>query len=373
MSKTKLSIILILIIIPISIVAFLIFQFISSSDSDTKPKEAQKEESKEDSKEESKANLTAIKIIDKAIVNATIDNKNSLKYYSLDKGQTFSAPASGGESTMLDETVLTGLASVEWASTAPYVLTKIQNRVYSYNYAEKKSYAFPIDVTSAQFLSDNRVFYTFQNTDGTVDLSVSKADGTDWKKVITLSSGAVFLQNIPLKNSISQSLVPSSYRASALRIINVETGQATSVLDEKNGLNIAWSPNGELGIISYTTERGGGQLALSIVDKSGFEVSKIPDIGTIAEKIVWSSDSKTAYFTKPEVANTKILPDDYYTSNLGEFNESLYKIDIATATTTLLSSNIGSVDSRDLFLNSAGTELFFINRRDNNLYKTPLR
>lgn len=366
MSKTKLLIITFATIIPLGIIGFLIVRYTN------KPIEKTEETTKKETADK-KPSLSATKLVNTPIVNATIDNKNSIKYYSLDKGQAFSAPASGGESTMLDETVLTGLASVEWAPTAPYVLTKIQNRVYSYNYAEKKSYAFPIDVTSAQFLSDNRVFYTFQNTDGTVDLSVSKADGTDWKKVITLSSGAVFLQNIPLKNSISQSLVPSSYRASALRIINVETGQATSVLDEKNGLNIAWSPNGELGIISYTTERGGGQLALSIVDKSGFEVSKIPDIGTIAEKIVWSSDSKTAYFTKPEVANTKILPDDYYTASLGEFNESLYKIDIATATVTLLSSNIGNVDSRDLFLNSAGTELFFINRRDNSLYKVPLR
>lgn len=368
MSKTKLSIILILIIVPISIVGFLIYQYTSRPEPDTKPKE-----SKEESKEEVKSNLTAIKLIEKPIVNATIDNKNNIKYYSLDKGQTFTAPASGGESTMLDETVLAGLASVEWAPTAPYVLTKIQNRIYSYNYTDKKSYAFPIDVNSAQFLSNNKVFYTFQNKDGTVDLSISNSDGTNWKKVITLSSGAVFLQSIPLKNSISQTLVPSSYRASSLRIINVDTGQASSVLDEKSGLNISWAPNGEIGIISYTTERGGGQLALSIVDKTGFEVSKIPDIGTIAEKIVWAPDSKTAYFTKPEVANTKILPDDYYTSNLGEFNESLYKIDINTATASQLSSNIGSVDSRDLFLNSAGTELFFINNRDNHLYKVPLR
>lgn len=357
-----------MIIIPISIVGFLIYQYTSRSESDTKSKE-----SKEESKEEIKTNLVAIKLIDKPIVNAIIDNKNNIKYYSLDKGQTFITPASGGESTIIDDQVLTGLASVEWAQTAPYVLTKIQNRIYSYNYSEKKSYAFPIDVTSAQFLSDNKVFYTFQNQDGTIDLSISNSDGSNWKKVITLTSNAVFLQNIPLKNSISQTLVPSSYRASSLRIINIDTGQASSVLDEKNGLNISWAPNGEIGIISYTTERGGGQLALSIVDKTGFEISKIPDIGTIAEKIVWAPDSKTAYFTKPEVANTKILPDDYYTSNLGEFNESLYKIDINTATASQLSSNIGSIDSRDLFLNFAGTELFFINRRDNNLYKVPLR
>jgi hypothetical protein len=368
MSKTKLSIILALIIIPIGAVGFLIYQYTSRSESNIKTKI-----NEEETKEENKTNLVAIKLVDKPIVNATIDSKNNIKYYSLDKGQTFITPASGGESTILDNQVLTGLTSVEWAQTVPYVLTKIQNRIYSYNYVDKKSYAFPIDVTSAQFLSNNKVFYTFQNQDGTVDLSISNSDGSNWKKIISLSSGAVFLQNIPLKNSISQTLIPSSYRASSLRIINIDTGQASSVLDEKNGLNISWAPNGEIGIISYTTERGGGQLALSIVDKTGFEISKIADIGTIAEKIVWSNDSKTAYFTKPEVANTKILPDDYYTSSLGEFNESLYKIDIATATTSQLSSNIGAVDSRDLFLNFAGTELFFINRKDNNLYKVPLK
>jgi hypothetical protein len=327
----------------------------------------------DEKKEQVKTNILATKITDTPIVNATIDDSNSIKYYALATGQTFEIPAVGGESKIIDDTTLTGLSSVSWAPSAPYVLTKIQNRVYSYNFAQNKSYAFPIDVTSAQFLSNNKVFYTFQNAGGTVDISVSDADGSNWKKVITLTSNAVFLKPIPFANKISQTLIPSSYRASALRIINLETGEATSVLDEKNGLNVSWAPNGEIGIISYSTERGGGVIALSIIDKAGFELSKIPDIGTLAEKVVWSSDSKTAYFTKPEVTNTKILPDDYYTSNLGEFNESLYKIDIETATVSQLSNNIGSVDSRDLFLNSAGTELFFINRRDNNLYKVPLR
>lgn len=358
-----------MVLVPLGIVGFLLFQYTSRPSDEAEPNK----ESTSENSIESVGNLTATKLVDVPVVNATIDERNTIRYYTANNGQTFSVPASGGESTLLDETTLNGLTSVEWAKTAPYVLTKIQNRVYSYNYSEKKSNAFPIDVTSANFLSDSRVFYTFQNRDGTVDLSVSQADGSNWNRIITLSSNAVFLKNIPFQNSISQTLIPSSYRASALRIINIDTGEATSVLDQKNGLNISWAPNGEIGIISYTTERGGGVLALSIVDKKGFEIAKVPDVGTIAEKIVWSQDSKTAYFTKPEVANTKILPDDYYTSSLGDFNESLYKIDIDTATASQLSSNIGSVDSRDLFLNSAGTELFFINRKDNNLYKVPLR
>jgi hypothetical protein len=368
MSKTKLFLIIIMVLVPLGIVGFLLFQYTSRPIEDAKSEENKAEDTKENT-----TNLTATKLVNQPIVNATIDEKNLIRFYSLDKGQTFSIPASGGEASIIDETVLNGLSSVEWAKTAPFVLTKVQNRVYSYNYAENQSYSFPIDVVSANFLSDNRVFYVFQNRDGSADLSVSQADGSNWNRIITLSSSAVFLKNIPFKNSISQTLIPSSYRASALRIINVDTGEATSVLDEKNGLNISWAPNGEIGIISYTTERGGGVLSLSIVDKKGFEIAKIPDVGTIAEKIVWSSDSKTAYFTKPEVSSSKILPDDYYTSSLGDFNESLYKIDIDTATASQLSSNIGSVDSRDLFLNSAGTELFFINRKDNNLYKVPLR
>lgn len=368
MSKTKLLIISTTISVPLLVAGFFTYQYMSKPIEDTESNKTKVDEAKD-----IKTNLTATKIINKPVVNASIDAKNLIKFYSLDKGQTFTVPASGGEPTMIDENTLNGLTLVEWAPTTPYVLTKVQNRIYSYNYAEKKSYGFPIDATSASFLSDNRVFYTFQNRDGTVDLSVSDVDGSNWNKIITLSSNAVFLKPIPFKNSISQTLIPSSYRASSLRIISIDTGQATSVLDEKNGLNVSWAPNGEIGIISYTTERGGGQLALSIVDKNGFEVSKIPDVGTIAEKITWSSDSKTAYFTKPEVSSSKILPDDYYTSSLGDFNESLYKIDINTATASQLSSNVGSVDSRDLFLNSAGTELFFINRKDNNLYKVPLK
>lgn len=365
--KNKIVLILTLGVIPLVVIGILIYGYINARNTEKAADTAK------DPNKPAESTRAASKISDKAIVNATIDASNSIKYYSLDKGQTFQIPASGGDAKLLDETSLAGLTAVEWAPTAPYVLTKIQDRVYSYNFVTKQSYAFPIDVTAARFLSDNRVFYTFQNAAGTVDISVSDPDGSNWAKIITLTSNAVFLKPIPFQNSISQTLIPSSYRASALRIIDVSTGEATSILGEKNGLNVSWAPNGEIGIISYTTERGGSTLGLSIINKAGVEVSKIADIGTIAEKITWSPDSKTAYFTKLEVPNTKILPDDYYTSNLGDFNESLYKIDVATATASQLSSNIGSVDSKDLFLNAAGTELFFTNRKDNNLYKVSLK
>lgn len=366
--KNKIVIILIVIIIPIGIIGYLTYAYVilprmtenTAQTSNEKPNTPD-------------TTRLAIKVSEKPIINATIDNTNTIRYYSSPEGQTFSIPASGGNATLLDETQLPGITSVQWAPSTPYVLTKIQDRIYSYNYSAKQSYAFPIDVTSAQFLSDNRVFYTFQDkSTGAVDLTVSNPDGTDRKKVITITSDAVFLKPVPFQNSISQTLIPSSYRGSALRIIDITSGEAKSIQDEKTGLNVSWAPNGELGIISYTTERGKGVMALSIINKAGFVVAPIPDIGTIAEKITWSPDGKTAYFTKPEVASTRILPDDYYTSSLGDFNESLYKIDIATATATQISSNIGNVDSKDLFLNDAGTELFFTNRKDNHLYKVPV-
>lgn len=366
--KNKIVIILIVLIIPIGIIGFLTYTYVilprTTADEEKTPTETS---STPDS------TRLATKVSDKPIINATIDNTNTIRYYSNPEGQTFSIPASGGSPTILDETRLPGISSVQWAPTAPYVLTKIQDRIYSYNYSAKQSYAFPLDVTSAQFLSDNRVFYTFQDkSTGAVDLTVSNPDGTDRKKIITITSDAVFLKPIPFQNSISQTLIPSSYRASALRIIDIESGEANSIQDEKTGLNVSWAPSGELGIISYTTERGGGTMALSIINKAGFVVAAIPDFGTIAEKIAWSPDGTTAYFTKPEVSSSRILPDDYYTSSLGDFNESLYKIDIATATATQISSNIGNVDSKDLFLNAAGTELFFTNRKDNHLYKVPV-
>ncbi|MEX0598762.1 MAG: hypothetical protein WD512_19920, partial [Candidatus Paceibacterota bacterium] len=100
MSKTKLSIILIIGILPLGIVGFLIFQYSS------RPSEASKAEDPKTKNTENTTALTASKLVNIPIVNATIDDKNSIRYYSLDKGQTFSIPASGGESNTLDETIL---------------------------------------------------------------------------------------------------------------------------------------------------------------------------------------------------------------------------------------------------------------------------
>lgn len=316
--------------------------------------------------------IEATLVLDEAIVNATVDPNNSIRYYRASDGNVFRTNTLGADPELLDDSDLTNLTSVEWSPSAPFVVTNVNNQFYTFNFAEQVASTFPAQVTDLQPMSDGRVFYVFRNENGTADLSIANADGSDWQTVITLSSDQVVLHPIPGTNTISQTLIPSAYRGSSLRIIDTTTGEATSVLEDKPGLNVSWSPTGDRGLATYTTERGGSTMTMSIVDAQGFELQSLAPEGTLAEKIVWTEDGSTAYFTKPKVGNTQILPDDYYSGSLTQFQESLYRVDIATGQVTMLSDSIGTVDSRDLMLNAAETEVLFINANDNKLYKVTL-
>ncbi len=315
---------------------------------------------------------SATVLLDETVLNATINAQGDIRYYQKPTGQVYLTDTQGKEPELLDETTLTNITSVEWAPDAPVVITNVNNRWYTFNYAEQRPETFSENILDLQFLGNSRVFYVFQD-DTTIDLSISDTDATNREKVISLSSPEVVLQGIPASTNISQTLPPSAFRPSPLRIIDTQTKEASSVLEEKFGLTVSWAPTGTNGIISYTLERGGSELELALIDNNGFELGSFPNTNTLADKVVWTSDSRIIYYTQPNIEEDKAMPDDYLNGDIGEFTESLYRLNTSSGERTLISSNIGTVDSKNLFLNPSEDRLFFINTRDDKIYFIDLK
>ena len=306
-------------------------------------------------------------LLDQTVVNATINDQGDIRFYQKPSGQVYLTDTQGAEPQLLDETTLTTINSVEWAPGAPVVITNVNDRWYTFNYAEQRPETFSENIIDLQFLGNSRVFYLFQGDDS-LDLSIADTDASNRERVISLSSPDVVLQAIPSSTNISQTLPASAFRASSLRIIDTTAKEAVSVLDEKFGLTVSWAPNGQNGIISYTLERGGADLELALIDDTGFELQAFPETNTIADKVVWSRDNQTIYYTQPNLTNNRAMPDDYLSGELGDFTESLYRLNTSSGERTLIASDIGSVDSRELFLSPEEDRLFFINKRDDKIY-----
>ena len=362
-SKLKKILIIISIVVTIILLLLLVYFFV------LKPENSPKLDSKVNVTEDSEDKKASV-LIEDEVLDYTISPSNEITYYKKSNGHTYTTNNQGSKPKLVSDFDLNKLSKVEWAPSKPFVLTNLDSKFSIYNYISKKSFELPSDISQVGFLSDNRVYYVAKNSIDLYDIIVSNEDASEKDPIMVMMTDKVLLDAVPLSTNISQILSPpSAFRESPLRIISTVQKSASSILEAKYGLNVSWSPMGDRGIITYSSEKGGKEMYMSLIDNKGVELISFKPIGTIAEKITWSSDGKAVYFTQPLITNNKIMPDDYYDNKLSKFYEALYKIDLTTLEADVLSKNIGLVDSRDLMLSASGKELFFINKNDNKLYK----
>ena len=364
-SKLKKILIIVSIILTIIVTIFIIY-FLFFRSGDDNNINSTINSPVEDNNNDKKASI----LIEDEILDYTISPSNEITYYKKSNGHTYTTNNQGSTPKLISDFNLNNLYKVEWAPSKPFVLINLDSKFSVYNYIEKKSFPFPNDIFEVGFLSNNKIYYVIKNDIDLYDIVVSNEDGSNKTPIMVMMTDKVLLDSVPLTTNISQILSPpSAFRESPLRIIDTIQKTASSNLEPKYGLNVSWSPTGENGIITYSSEKGGKTMYMSLIDNKGVEQISFKPIGTIAEKITWSRDGNIVYFTQPLVPNNKVMPDDYYDNKVGKFYEALYKIDLTSFKVEILSKNIGLVDSRDLKLSASGKEIFFINKNDNKLYK----
>jgi len=293
---------------------------------------------------------------------------HTIKFYERDTGNVVQINGDGSGRKVLDDVTMQNLQTVRWAPTSSFVATQNNGKYSTYNHKTDAGHTFSSKVSNLHF-TGNKVAYTY-NTETGVDLSIADPSGGNFQTLVELTSNEISLSSIPTTYKISYTLKPSAYRASSLTVVSSSTQNSETLISDQYGLQVSWSPQGKKALLASASQRGGSEMTFTIIDSSG-TVNQTFGTGTVLEKTVWK-DPQTIYFTKPNLSKEVVMPDDYLNGNLGEFRESLYKLDLSSGQVTKLIPDIGAVNSRNLFLNEAGTKLFFINQRDGRLYRISL-
>ncbi len=151
-------------------------------------------------------------------------------------------------------------------------------------------------------------------------------------------------------------------------VLNIATGSMTKLIGNIIGMTIL--PNTDAS--SYLVGYASNTLKLSVLNSKDSSLTSL-SIKTLPEKCVWSNTSKDiAYCAVPKsIPNGAVYPDDWYKSRIS-FNDSLWKIDVKTGETNLISNlSVESsqiIDATNLQISSTDKYLSFINKRDLTLW-----
>ncbi|MDB5204005.1 MAG: seg [Candidatus Taylorbacteria bacterium] len=150
-------------------------------------------------------------------------------------------------------------------------------------------------------------------------------------------------------------------------ILNIATGSMTKLVGNILGMTVL--PNTDLSsyLVGYASET----LKLSVLNSKDSSLSGL-SINTLPEKCVWSNVSTSiVYCAVPKSIPRAVYPDDWYKGKMS-FNDSLWKINVKTGETNLISNlSIESsqiIDATNLQISSTDKYLTFINKRDLTLW-----
>jgi hypothetical protein len=196
-------------------------------------------------------------------------------------------------------------------------------------------------------------------------VSTSKIDGSGTKQVFTSPLSSVYVSYFGKTNYLLGT------KASALLpgfVFSVNSrGDASKISGPLSGLSALASPSGAWVAESYVAD---GSMRVALVDATTRESIALP-IGTLIEKCVWTSDSKSLYCGVPTNPPQATYPDDWYQGAV-HFSDKIWKIDVAGRYAQLVldfTKESGSdLDATALTLDPQSSLLVFLNKNDESVW-----
>jgi len=306
-------------------------------------------------------------------------DKNKVIYYLRSNGNVWEANFDGSEPNQVSSANLENLVKVIWSPNKSGVITIFQDNLeniskFFYSYTTKNALPLNRYINYIAWSPDSKkIAYQYQN-ESTDDVNISTANPDGLKYSVLFNTR---MKNLivewPQGNEIFLREKPSGIALSSLYSLNSLTRTFNKVLSDIYGLSIKWSVKGDKMLFSKTGQ-GGKSIGIFIANRNGSN-DKPLDIGTLAEKCVWSQDIRFVYCAIPKnIGEAKILPDDFYKGTFVA-NDEFYKINTGTneKTNILEGETInGTFDATELFLSPNEDYLFFINKGDGLLYSIKL-
>jgi len=314
------------------------------------------------------------------VLGPVFDKKSGkILYYSANDGTVWTSNPDGSEKKQTSSKTLNGLKNVLWSQDHSQVLTTFekdgQQTFYQYNYKTNTGVQLKSGLDTAVWdsLGVKILYKYYDSTTQKRSINVANPDGSGWQKLADTEFRNVLISPVPSTSSISFWNAPDANEETQLAIIGAIGGEPKVILSGKFGADYLWSPDGTQALVSSLASKDSKMTTLGIVTIDGQYHDLI--IPTFVSKCVWSDDGKSVYYALPGAIPDGVkLPNDYQEKKFMT-EDTFWKMDIATGEKSRIidASEInGKYDSSNLFLSVTESDLYFVNRSDQKLYKIKL-
>lgn len=319
------------------------------------------------------------------------DGKTIIRYVDRGTGHIYETEAESLENRTLSNTTIPKVYEAIWSPKGQFVIAR-----YLSEKKEGEISSFLINISSATttiqdvsknpknvFLPSNlkqlavnpsgsKIFYLIDDNSNNILGIVSEPDGSK-KKQIFESPLKEWLASWAKDDAITLWSKPSYISSGHMFSLNEKTYSYNSVLGGITGLTVLPDKKGEKILYSEAVENS---LKLRLYNsKTGKDA--LFSFKTLPEKCVWSSqESSSAYCAVPKKIFSAQYPDSWY-QGLTSFIDGIWKINLETNATELISdiqSSTGNqIDAENLFLSEKEDYLFFTNKKDLTFWSLNLK
>lgn len=316
-------------------------------------------------------------ILNEPVVSAAVFGSSTLRYIKKLNGHIFDSDFENKNTTEKSNTTILGIFNALWGKEGTaLILNFLDNsgnpKFFSadVNDTDIAGIFLPESVKSAAISPlTNKIAY-IEDIKGRGVVFVADTKNENKKQIASLP-----LSDLKIlwkgKNDLSIFSSPSAFSNGFLYSINTETKEIQKIA-EGNGLTAIWNDAGNKAFVSLSTNNE-IENKIIISDKTG--VLEYPiSLKTLPEKCVFSKTQESViYCAVPQNFPRGIYPDNWYMGK-AEFNDIIYKINFKTGENNIINDEIASnyLDAINLILGPNENYLFFINKKDNFLWKVKI-
>jgi len=321
-----------------------------------------------------KSKLAAIST--KTIVSPVLGKDGvSLLYYSKNDGSLNQIDLAGNNNKVLSQINFPQIARAIWSPDKNKTLIDNASYFSFFDYSTGTTGGLNQNILNAAWQNEEKIIYIFKDpASNKGSINIANWDGTNWKKLIDLNFFNQKLSSVPRSGLISFWNNPSASFETSFNTVTLLGGDAKQLLGGFFGADYLWSPSGNKILISHSNRKDGDRIVLGVADAQG---QNYTDLGTptFVSKCVWGNDSKTIYCALPgSLPEDSLLPDDYQAEKFYT-SDTFWKINTESGEKERLvelNELESALDAQDLFLNQDESMLFFLNRKDKNIYRLKL-
>ena len=226
----------------------------------------------------------------------------------------------------------------------------------------------PNNTKTAAFSPDGkRIIY--QVIDDSKNQNTLFGSDPDGKKAATVA--VLRLRDVvvgwPQASLISFVSKPSGLVGGSLWILNLKTLVFDKLIDNLNGLEVLWSPDGTKMLFS-NTDQNAQNPRLSVMDLNGN--AKDLGVSTAVGKCAWASNNRDVYCAAGHWPENAVLPDDYH-KNAFSIVDDIGKINVDSGKKDIIISSV--VDAVNLVVSQNQDFLIFITKNTGRLYRLGLK